>query len=446
MERTDVVVVGAGYAGLSAARELCAAGVEVVVLEAQDRVGGRVLTATSALGSAVDLGGQWVGHGHDRFAALVTDSGADSFATPREGHALLGDRNRLRRWRGTRPPIGLGTTGLLAWAAARLHHASSQVDPGQPWSAPRAGDLDGTTVGAWLRAGLPPGRARRLVEAALAESMCADVDEVSLLWFLSALRASGGLAHAIGGAGGAQQDLVHGGAAGPAAWLAANLGDRVRLSWPVEQVDVDGHGVTITGPVGRVRCDQVVLALPPAPARRLVHRPAPPPGQRRWLDTAGMGSVLKMVAVYEEPFWRHAGLSGEVLHADGPLPTFVDTSPPNGPGHLCILVTAKKARDVGRLSASERRALVLGELTRCFGAPAARPVDLLHRWWDEDPWAGGGYSAFWRPGILTDVRGDVRDRSNRVHLAGSDTATRFPGYVEGALHSGEAAARAVLTA
>jgi len=446
METVDVVVVGAGYAGLAAAQELHGAGVEVRVLEAQERVGGRVLTAMSRAGSAVDLGGAWVGNGHDRFAAVVAASGTTTFASPRQGHPLVGDGVRLRRWRGRLPPVGLVTGGLVALAAGRLHHAAASVNPIDPWSSPAARSLDGMTLGAWLHRWLPAGRARRLVEAVLSESVCADVGEVSLLWFLAALRGSGGLAHAFGGDGGAQQDLILNGAAAPAEWMASTLGDRVQLSSPVERVDVSDGRVTITGPFERIRCTRVVLAMPPPAARRVLDRSGLDCDLRHWLDNAAMGSVLKIVTVYETPFWRDSGLSGELLNPDGPLPSVFDTSPPGGPGHLTALVAAGKARALGRLNPTARRDIVLAELVRCFGTAAGRPLDLLERWWDEDPWAGGGYGAFARPGVLTAVRDAVRAPCGPVHLAGSDTSPEYPGYVEGALRSGRRAAAEVLAA
>lgn len=444
MEHVDVVVVGAGYAGLAAARELHASGVDVRVLEAQDRVGGRVLTVTSRAGSAVDLGGAWVGHGHDCFAAVVAASGAGTFASPRQGRPLVGDGGRLRVWRGRLPPVGPLTTGLVALAAVRLHRAAASVDPLEPWSSPAASSLDSMTVGSWLHRWLPPGRARRLVGAVLSESVCADVGEVSMLWFLAALRGSGGLASVFGGDGGAQQDLVVGGAGAPAGWMASTLGERVRLSSPAERIEVADGKVTVTAPTGRVRCDRVVMAVPPLPARRVLDRSGLEPGLRHWLDNASMGSVLKIVAVYDRPFWREAGLSGELLRPDGPLPSVFDTSPPGGPGHLTALVAAGHARALGRLMPAERRRIALSELVRCFGPRAERPLDLLERWWDEDPWAGGGYGAFARPGVLTAVRDAGRTPSGPIHLAGSDTSTEYPGYVEGALRSGQRAAAEVL--
>lgn len=442
----DVVVVGAGYAGLVAACDLHRAGLDVVVLEARDRVGGRVLGVTSDLGSVVDLGGQWLGAGHERFAARARASGSATFASPDEGTSVLGQGGRPVPWRGPLRSLGPVTTAQLALTAARIHRAAEAVDPSRPWVAAGAERLDGTTLGSWLARSVVTERARRLVGAVVGEAVCADAGEVSLLWFLAAVRASGGMGAVLGTSGGAQQDLFVDGAAGPALAMADELGDRVRLGVEVTSVERAGGAFLVRGPTGDVRGRHVVVTLPPSLLGRLRFAPELPVAHRRWARRSVMGSVAKVVLVHERPSWRDRGLSGAVVEVDGPAPVVLDTSPPDGPGHLSVLVTGEGARRLGRLPPEQRRGVVLARVRQSLGPEVARPVQVLSKVWDLDPWSGGGYGAFLPPGVLTDVTDAGRRAVDGIHFAGSETSTEFPGYVEGAVRSGERAAREVLAA
>ncbi|MGW4715845.1 flavin monoamine oxidase family protein [Nocardia sp. NPDC004260] len=192
MDRTDVVVVGAGYAGLCAARALRAAGRDVVVLEASDRVGGRTRTVRVGAGWAVDLGGQWISGAHTRFATLAEEYGAATYPPP-EGVDLLVEGVVRRPFTGARPPLPTFVLVVLAQAMWRLERMAARVDLTRPWATAGADRLDAMTAATWLRRNLPERRARNLAEVMIGEELCVDVGSISMLGLLTTIRSAGGV-------------------------------------------------------------------------------------------------------------------------------------------------------------------------------------------------------------------------------------------------------------
>lgn len=437
MERTDVVVIGAGYAGLCAGRALQRAGVGVAVLEARDRVAGRVQTERATGEMALDLGGQWIGPGHDRLAALARETGAATFPALVAGDSLFVDGADPRRFRGTLPPVAPHATAVLALALLRLDRLAARIDLERPWAAPGAERHDAMTVATWLRRNVPVAVSRRLLELALRDELSAEVGSVSLLSLLTSIRSAGGMAGQMAIEVGAQQSLFVEGADGPARSLAAELGEAVRLGAAVTAVRQDGRGVTVTGPGVELRCERVVVAMAPPLAGRIAYDPALPAQRDQLTQRMPMGSVLKMIAVYERPFWCEDGLSGEVVDLRGPVPAVFGIAHPGGAGYLCALVPARAAQRLADLGARRRRQLVLEEFRRFFGPKATRPVDWREKLWADDPWSRGGYGTILPPGVLTSVGAALREPVGRIHWAGSETATAWAGYIEGAVRSGE---------
>lgn len=444
-DQPDVVVIGAGYAGLAAALTLTDSGRSVVVLEARDRVGGRVRTDQVA-GVPLDLGGMWLGAGHDRFAALAARFGAQTFPSPQHGHDGLVRDGALQRMASV--PGGWATLTALP-ALARLTALARRVDVTEPWATPGADVLDRITAEEWLRRWVPHRRTRSLLAAVLGSSFAADPVEYSLLALATAIADSGGLRALLGAEGGVQQDLFVAGADGPARGAAAVLGDRIRLGTPVWRIErspagvvAHGHG---DGPV-RVAARRAVIAIPPAQLLGLEVVPALDARRRNYWQRSPMGSVYKAAAVYPRPFWRDAGWSGVALDPDGPIPTAFDATRPDGPGVLMTLVCGSAARRLADHPAPARRGLVLDAFAAWFGGAARDPVAFRDVSWDEEPWSGGGYSALPTPGTITTLAAGTDTPDGVLHWAGTETADRSRGYIDGAIRSGERAAAEVIAA
>jgi monoamine oxidase len=271
----DAVVVGAGYAGLAAARKLTDEGCSTVVLEARDRVGGRTHTAEEA-GATVDLGGQWIGPGQDHIYALAADMGVDTFPQWTGGDDVVMEDGCPRRVSGE---DGYDRCDLEEYgvAVAALERAAADIPLDCPWAAPEARALDAITLETWLGQQLDRRGARTMLATTAANLFAAEPASLSLLHVLFYIRSGGGWESLVSTEGGAQQDRLMGGLQEPALRLAARLGDAVHLRWPVRTISQDSVGVAVAGEAGEVRARRAIVAVPPTLAGRLVYDP-PLPG------------------------------------------------------------------------------------------------------------------------------------------------------------------------
>ncbi|MGI8492212.1 MAG: flavin monoamine oxidase family protein [Acidimicrobiales bacterium] len=437
----DVVVIGAGLAGLTAARQLARGGRSVQVLEARDRVGGRTLNAAVGDGTAVELGGQFVGPGQHRVLALIGDLGLQTFPTYDEGGHVLEIAGRRMTYSGRAPrlnPLALLDAGQL-WM--RLGRMARQVPVDTPWEGPKALGWDAVTVAGWTRRAARTAVGETFLRLFVEGVFATEPDSMSLLHLLFYIHAAGGFSALTDTKGGAQQDRVVGGSQLISQRMADELGDRVHLGSPVHRLDwapdkVVAHagGVTVTAA-------RAVLAVPPVLAGRIDYRPALPADRDQLTQRMPHGSVIKCMAVYPTPFWRLDGLSGQAASDIGPVTATYDNTPPGGtPGVLLAFVEAGHARRLARLPADERKQSVLEALARLFGDQARRASGWLELDWSAEPWTRGCYGAHMPPGVWTQFGPALRAPIGPLHWAGSETATRWPGYMEGAVDSGLRAA------
>ena len=327
----DVVVVGAGLAGLSAARELVARGSSVVVLEARNRVGGRVLNHDIGGGKVVEVGGQWIGPTQDRLAALAGDLGMETFPTYGEGENLIEYRGDLHRFSGTIPRINPIVLLDVERAQRRLNRLARRVPLEAPWEAPGAARLDGQTAATWMRRNVATRPGRMLLELAIEAVWAAQPEDISLLHVLFYIHSAGSLDMLFDTEGGAQQDRFVGGSQLVAIRMAEALGDeRVVLDAPVRRIEHGAGEVTVHADGASARGRRAILALAPTLAGRIAYDP-PLPGFRDQLtQRMPLGTVAKCMALYDEPFWRSEGLSGTGASDTGPVKLTFDNSPPDG--------------------------------------------------------------------------------------------------------------------
>lgn len=439
-----VIVVGAGIAGLSCAHALARKHVDVTVLEARDRVGGRT-DSIQHDGETVDLGGQFVGPGQDRVYALAAELGVPVEPTYTAGAHLAESGGRISRFRGLVPRLNPLALLDFAQAEARFERLARTVDADAPWRTRHAARLDAETMAGWIRRTLRTPGGRRLFTMAAQVLWACEPAEISLLHALFYARAGGGLRAVMSTEGGAQQDRLIA-AHTLALRLWERLGERVRLRTPVTLIQNLGDGVSVAaGAVGALRADRVVVAVPPTLAGRITYVPPLPAARDGLTQRLAMGSTIKVMLVYPEPFWRAAGLSGHALSLRGPLAAVGDSSPPSGRhGVLVSVLEGAAARHLGKLSRDERRARVTAQLERLFGPRAGEPTAYIERDWNAEEHTRGAYAAVFPPGAWTQFGESLRAPVGNIHWAGAETATRWYGYIEGAIRSGEAAAEAVL--
>ncbi len=440
----DAVVVGAGFAGLAAAEALAAAGRTAVVLEARDRVGGRVYSVTLDDGTWIDLGGQWAGPTQDHLLAEIAKHRLETFPTWTKGDNLVMVSGKSRRYRGTIPKLpilDLLNVGLAQW---RFDSLSKKVPLDAPWDAPQAAEWDARTLADWIDANVPRKVARELLDAGLETVFAADAREMSLLHALFYVHSGKDLDMLLGTEGGAQATRVMGGMQRVAEAMAKRLD--VRLSSPVMRIAHDDEGVTI----GDLRARRAIVAVPPKLAARIVFDPPLGGPRAELVEKMPMGRVIKHTAIYDRPFWRDEGLSGMCVADEGPIHVVFDNSPPDAKvGILMGFSEANNAKRLGALSLEERRAAALACFARIHGDRAKSPRGYADHVWEHDEWAGGCYGAFMPPGVWTSLGRSIREPSGtqgRIHWAGTETATVWSGYIDGAISSGKRAAAEVVSA
>ncbi|RZS36894.1 monoamine oxidase [Herbihabitans rhizosphaerae] len=439
MADVDVVVIGGGLAGLTAARSLITRDRSVLVLEARDRVGGRLESVRMREADAVlDLGGQYVGPTQHEIMSLLDELGVRTETTRDTGDHVVHLGSRLLRY-AAEPKLSLLTMLDLGRTVRLIDSTARRIPPHAPWSAPSAAKLDAQTFAEWLRRkGFTP-RGRALLAAVTRAIFAAEPSEVSALWALFYVASGGGFDPLTATTGGAQQDWIVGGAQQVAERLAARL--PVRLGTPATAIDWSEHGVEVAAGGMTVRARRAVLAVPPPLAGRLMYRPALPPDRAHLTQRMPMGSVIKVHVVYERPFWREAGLSGQAAGDSLPVGMVFDNcQEPDGPGVLVGFVDGAHAAEASRLDPERRRAMVIRCLATYFGAQAEHPIGYVERDWSTEPFSAGCYGAFGVPGTLTRYGKALRDPVGPLHFAGTETATRWAGYMDGAIQSGRRAA------
>jgi putrescine oxidase len=442
---TEVVVIGGGIAGLTAASELAAAGTDVAVLEARDRVGGRTWN-TKIGGEANELGGQWVAPYQSAMHELLADLEIELFPSFRTGeHVYVDPKGTSHRYDGHDAPMGQVSEKAFEVADAKLDSLAKELDPEAPWEHPDAERLDGITLESWLRDEVSDEMARDLLRSWLAGGFLAKpAHTFSLLQALWMIAGAGGtyelfepdqcLAYRV--VGGSQLISIR---------LAERLGERVALNaavreirWGEDSVEVETDRVVAKG-------RRAIVAVPPNLTNSIRFRPALPAWRMRMAQAMSQGSINKVLAVYETPFWREDGLSGQGFAPYELVRELYDNSPPSASaGVLCTFLAGENAERAGRLGTEERRREVLQGMAKYVGARALEPVDYIETDWSAQEWTRGAYGTSFGPGGLTRFRDDIRRPVGSIQWACTDIAGVGHIHMEGAIRSGRRAAESCL--
>jgi monoamine oxidase len=452
----DVVIVGAGFAGLTAARKLRQEGRSVIVLEARDRVGGRVLNHHLGGGAISERGGTFVGPTQNRILALMKDLHVGKFDTYDTGDNVYVDADGTRSTYSDTGPFGTAPpdptiAADLAQVVLRLDDMSTHVPVDAPWEAASAAQWDSQSLDQWVRDNDPNPRFYGIVPVATRPIFGAEPDELSLLFTLFYIAASGNeknpgtFERNFDTRGGGQQWRIKGGSQIIAFKMAHQLGDRVVLSSPVRKIAHRNGHVIVHSHRRIVHAKHAIVAIPPTLAGRIEYEPRLSIARDQLTSRLPMGNLIKAAAVYHEPFWRGAGLTGQAVSYEGPANVTFDDSPEDeSKGVIFSFVGGDEARQYATMPLKDRRAAVLANFTKYFGPKAAKPIDFFETNWTRHRWTRGCPVAIYGTGTMSEYGHAIRKPAGRIHWAGTETSTYWNGYMDGAVRSGERAAREVL--
>jgi monoamine oxidase len=447
----DAVVVGGGLSGLAAAKTLVAAGKSVAVLEARERAGGRVHNiSTPKLGVTLDAGAEFIGPTQTRIASLAREHGVASVPTYNEGDSVFwnsGERSTM--------PSALGVPIDPATPEAALALAQLEVQGylnfpvGEPWKHPDAAYLDSITWKQWLEERSMTPAARMLLGLASSAALSVEADELSALYFFNYVAAAGdeanpgSLIRLLSTSGGAQERLFVGGAALIPLRMAAALGDRVIYNAAVRAISWADSVATVSSDAGTLRARKVIVAMSPAISGDIDYSPGLPAARTGLHAGYQMGAISKFAAVYSEPFWRAKGLSGQVIGNGEPIDVCFENYA-EGNHILMGFISADAMRRLDNAPEDQIVAECTQNFVDYFGPEARNHLDYGIFKWDLEPWSQGGPVAVSKPGTLTRYGSALRAPVGPIHWAGTETADYWTGYMDGAVRSGERAAREVI--
>lgn len=453
--RADVVVVGAGLAGLTAAMKIADAGRSVVVLEARRRVGGRTLNHPIGGGEVIDAGAEFIGPTQNRIKRMARRMGVDTFPTYNTGNNVY-VKDGLRIPYPADTPLGVVPPDPLLGAdivqiVAKLDLMATEVPVGAPWSAPQAKEWDSQTLHTWFKSNDVNPDLITAGTTATQTIVGADPRDISLLFALFYIAAAGDernqgtFERLFQTQDGAQQDRFDGGSQLIAIRMAHRLGDAVVLGAPVRRIAHSSSGVEVRAKGITVHGERVIVAMPPTLTGRIIYQPKLPFLRDQLTQRTPMGTYAKVDVVYPRPFWRDEGLTGFGLSLAGPVRATFDTTPRGGrPGALLGFVGGHEARKLFSRPKRERRRIVLGQFAAYFGERARHPDQYIESHWSEQRFSRGDPDAVLPPGVLLDFGKVLRKPVGHIHWAGTETSTYWNGYMDGAVRSGERAAREVL--
>ena len=433
----DVVIVGAGATGLTIATDLEKAGFSTVVVEARDRVGGRLRTETVD-GAVLELGGQWVSPDQEALLATLDELGLETFERYRDGESVYVDATgTATRFTGDLFPTSPATQGEIERLTALLSALTLEVDPAQPWNHPRAAELDAQSFAAWLEQNSDDAEARANVGLFIAEAMITKPSHsFSVLQALLMAASAGGFDHLVD-ADFILDRRVVGGLQQVPSLLAERLGDRVHLGQPARRIEYSDDGVVVTTDGLAVRARRAVVAVPPNLYGRIDYSPALPPVRQQMHQHLSLGLVIKVHAVYPTPFWRAAGLSGtafspfQVAHEAYDNSGFGEET-----GTLVAFVAGETADAMLALGADARQAVILDSLASYFGDEARAPTVYFESDWVSEEWTGGAYAASFDLGGLARWGAELRGPVGPLRFASSDLAAEGYQHVDGAIRIG----------
>lgn len=443
IRQADVIIVGGGLAGLTAARTLTESKRSVILLEARDRVGGRTWSKFDVPGGGwIDMGGQFVGPTQDRILSLADAVGVSRFPAFHTGKDVFIFQGKKLEGPAGSMPIPEADLQELSAAFEKIGTMANQVPTEDPGSAKQAAEWDSQTVETWMFNNISSVAARFVMRAGILGYLAVEPRDISFLHLLFYIHAGGGVEklHKFGLA-----ERFQGGVQTLSNKVAEQLGDKVILNSEVIKITQTDDGVIVTTNHGTFKGKRVIVAMPPALAGRIIYQPNLPANRDGYTQRSFMASTIKIHAVYPTPFWREQGLSGQIISDEPPLDATHDNTPPSGkPGIMAGFIFGQNGRNFADKTPAEIESAAIAALVKYFGKEAAKPIAFYIANWPNETWSRGCYSGQMPPGVWTGYPNALRNPVDRIHWAGTETSTQWWGYMEGAVRSGERAANEII--
>ncbi|CAN9246433.1 unnamed protein product [Alternaria alternata] len=453
----DVAIIGAGFSGLTAAKELQAANKSIVVLEAYDRVGGRVFDDKFPDGTVTYRGAQFVGAAQTNMVAMAKEMGVELIPTYNNGSTVLFINNTRSKFSSDSSvtgdlPVDAASLTQVATTEMLLNDLASEINPVAPWNHSRANEWDSQTFASWLDTKNLSSTARFVFDLAASTGFCEESGEVSFLSTLLSIgtsrneTGSGSFNQVTSSVDGAELMICKGGCQSIAIKISELLGsEHVKLNAPVRIVRKTEHGYEISTDAGTVTSKKVVVAMPPVMSSRIQWVPPMPAGRDQISQRMPMGSVAKAIAKYKTPFWRADGLNGQAFSNTGLVVSTYDVSPEDGSsGVLLAFIPADQARKIDGKSHKDIQAMVTKDFVNIFGPKASAATDWIIQQWDQEEYTRGGYNSNFPPGTLTKYGPYIATPFKGIHFAGVETSLFWRGYMDGAISAGKRVAAEVL--
>lgn len=445
-DQLDTIIVGGGFSGLAAARILQHANKKFLLLEARERLGGRTHTQYFADGKYVDLGGQWIGPTQDRMYALAKEYQVAWYETYNQGKNILDLHKTIRTYTGLIPKMDVASLINIDVLLKRLESMAKEIPLEAPWLAPKAKAWDSLSLEAFIRQYSYTTSCYKVVRAGLETVYACELNEVSLLHALFYIKSGSSLNNLLSIQDGAQQHRLTGGMQTLAERIASSFSNSIRMNSPVKRITQQEDGVTVEGSDFSYQARHVIIAIPPVLISSIEFTPTLPIYKTQLIEKISMGIVGKVLGVYEKPFWREQGYSGQVVADENePFQTLFDSSPADGQyGVLLAFCIANRARDFFSKDQEMRKTMALKSFAKYFGDAAFKPVEYIDHCWADEAWSKGCYAGLYPTGAWTNFHDALAKTTGRIHWAGTETSSVWYGYIEGAVRAGERAADEIL--
>lgn len=437
----DVIIVGAGFSGIAAARKLHQANKTFLVLEARDRIGGRVYTKQFPENLYLDLGGQWIGSSQTRMYELCEEYQINLFETYNKGYNILEINGQIRKYKGLIPKMNLLSLLNLDWVLKKLDRMAKKITVSDPWNHPKAKVLDQTKLSDFISKYCLTKESHQVVKYALETVLAIELSKISLLHALFYIKSGHSLQALISIKDGAQQHRAEGGMQLLAEKMAALFKDQIRFGHAVTSIIQNEESVTVQGENFSFSCKKVIMAVPPPLINDIRFSPELSTLKKQIISGIYMGKVGKCFMVYQKPFWRENDFSGQALaDEDSPFQTMFDSSPNDG-GYGIILgfTIADRAEEYFRKPEAKRKQLMLEKLHSYFGEEALQPIMYQDIYMTDEAWSQGCYAGIYPLGAWTGFQNTYVKPEGNIFWAGTESSDQWYGYIEGAVRAGERA-------